>query len=221
MTTVGQETAYLTTRRPLWITRIARLALPDLFIEMVSRFAGYIGDIFYFDKGLSVEAIIRARLLNLKYGFQAKDIGRGVVLGGPERIIVDTGVCIHHGVVIMTGTSGYCHVGARSHVSHGTVLAAGGGLDIGSDCALSSGIAIYTATNQRQDGLELAHTPICVAPVRIGPGVLIGANAVVLPGVSVGEGAVIGAGAVVRNDVSPQTIVAGVPARPLRTIKGC
>ena len=47
----------------------------------------------------------------------------------------------------------------------------------------------------------------------IGPGVLVGAGAVVLPGRSVAAGAVVGAGAVVRDNIdSPGTWV-GVPAR--------
>ncbi|MBF6594482.1 MAG: chloramphenicol acetyltransferase [Thermaceae bacterium] len=52
--------------------------------------------------------------------------------------------------------------------------------------------------------------------VNIGHDVWIGHNATVLPGVSVGNGAAIGAGAVVTKDIEPYTVVAGVPAKPLR-----
>ncbi len=52
--------------------------------------------------------------------------------------------------------------------------------------------------------------------VTIEDDVWIGGNAVVLPGVRIGRGAVVAAGAVVTVDVEPYTIVAGVPARPLR-----
>ena len=52
--------------------------------------------------------------------------------------------------------------------------------------------------------------------VAVGHDVWIGHGATITPGVSVGNGAVIGAGAVVTHDVAPYTIVAGVPARPLK-----
>jgi len=55
-------------------------------------------------------------------------------------------------------------------------------------------------------------------PVRIGANVWVGFGACVLPGVTIGEGAVIGARAVVANDVPPYTVVAGNPARLVKTL---
>ncbi|MGB3418591.1 MAG: DapH/DapD/GlmU-related protein [Mesorhizobium sp.] len=52
--------------------------------------------------------------------------------------------------------------------------------------------------------------------VVIGHDVWIGHGAVVMPGISIGNGAVVGANAVVTQDVAAYTIVAGVPARPVR-----
>ncbi|WP_157015811.1 DapH/DapD/GlmU-related protein [Mesorhizobium xinjiangense] len=52
--------------------------------------------------------------------------------------------------------------------------------------------------------------------VTIGHDVWIGHGAVILPGVTIGNGAVIGANTVVTRDVPAFTIVAGVPAAPLR-----
>jgi len=47
--------------------------------------------------------------------------------------------------------------------------------------------------------------------------VWLGAGAVVVAGVTVGRGSVVAAGAVVTRDVPPQSVVAGVPARLVRS----
>jgi acetyltransferase-like isoleucine patch superfamily enzyme len=57
------------------------------------------------------------------------------------------------------------------------------------------------------------------APITIGSRVVIGAAAILLPGVSIGDDSVVAAGAVVATDVAPGTVVAGVPAKPIKTIE--
>lgn len=52
--------------------------------------------------------------------------------------------------------------------------------------------------------------------VRIGHDTWLGHGSTVLPGVTVGDGAAVGSGAVVTKDVAPYTVVAGVPAKPIR-----
>jgi maltose O-acetyltransferase len=56
------------------------------------------------------------------------------------------------------------------------------------------------------------------APVIIEDDAWIAARVTILKGVRIGKGAVIAAGAVVTKDVSPRTLVGGVPARVLRTL---
>lgn len=53
--------------------------------------------------------------------------------------------------------------------------------------------------------------------VQIGAGVLVGAGAVVLPKIRIGSNAAIAAGAVVTKPVEPNALVAGNPARVVRT----
>ena len=57
------------------------------------------------------------------------------------------------------------------------------------------------------------------APVQIGDDAWIGSNAVIFPGITIGERSIVGAGAVVREDVPPDTIVAGVPAKVIKKLK--
>jgi acetyltransferase-like isoleucine patch superfamily enzyme len=67
---------------------------------------------------------------------------------------------------------------------------------------------------------EPAHRrDLVLKSVRIKQGAWLGANVTVLPGVTIGENAIVGAGAVVTKDVPANTVVAGVPAKILRTIQ--
>ena len=57
-----------------------------------------------------------------------------------------------------------------------------------------------------------------VIPTLVKRGASIGSGAVIICGVTIGERALIGAGAVVTHDVPPRTVVAGVPARFIRSL---
>ena len=57
-----------------------------------------------------------------------------------------------------------------------------------------------------------------VIPTRVKKGASIGSGATILSNVTIGENAIVGAGSVVTRDVPPGTIVAGNPARILRSV---
>src|SRR5512136_1653745 len=52
-----------------------------------------------------------------------------------------------------------------------------------------------------------------VEPTRVKKGASVGSGATILSNVTIGENAIVGAGSVVTQDVAPNTIVAGNPAR--------
>ncbi len=59
-----------------------------------------------------------------------------------------------------------------------------------------------------------------IEKVKIGRGAFIGASAIILPGVTIGEGCLVGPGSVVTHDAPAYTMVAGNPARQIRSLKG-
>jgi maltose O-acetyltransferase len=54
-------------------------------------------------------------------------------------------------------------------------------------------------------------------PIVIEDDVWVGAGTIVLPGVRIGTGSIVGAGSVVTKDVPPWAVVAGNPARVVRS----
>ncbi len=94
----------------------------------------------------------------------------------------------------------------RKQLSHSS-----GGLYIGNHVDIASEVMIWTSEHDVQDP-EM--NPIEQA-VTIEDYVFIGPRAIILPGVTIGRGAVVAAGAVVTKSVEPDTIVAGVPAKPI------
>ena len=111
------------------------------------------------------------------------------------------------------------HIGNNVSLNHGAVLSAKyDTLTIGNNVVISSG-AVITAIGYNYKG-QGPHENHESAPVVIEDNAWIGANAVIVPGITIGHHAVIAAGAVVTKDVAPQTIVAGVPARVIKTIEG-
>lgn len=104
--------------------------------------------------------------------------------------------------------------GDQVDVGEFTHIRANGGLRIGSRVLIAAHVTITT----REHPVALPRWGVTKdAPIVIEDDVWIGAGAIVLPGVTIGQGAVVAAGAVVTASVDPFTVVAGVPARPIKT----
>jgi acetyltransferase-like isoleucine patch superfamily enzyme len=82
------------------------------------------------------------------------------------------------------------------------------------------GVSVLTGTHdiQRFGGDRKRAIPGSGRDVVIEEGAWISSNATVLGPARIGRHAVVAAGAVVVDDVAPYTVVAGVPARPVRAI---
>ncbi|NJM33944.1 MAG: acyltransferase [Rhodomicrobium sp.] len=81
------------------------------------------------------------------------------------------------------------------------------GVYIGSESYVAFGATILT-----HDMTRNIHTN-----TYIGKRCFIGAHSIIMPGISVGDMSIVGAGSVVTRDVPPQSIVAGNPARIIKS----
>ena len=103
-----------------------------------------------------------------------------------------------------------CVVGARVRVAANCVITSF--TTIGDDVAIAPGACL---ANDPHPGSDM-HA--CMRGPTIERGAQIGMNATILPFVTIGERAVVGAGAVVTRDVPAELVVAGNPARVLKSI---
>lgn len=102
-------------------------------------------------------------------------------------------------------------IGKNSVINQKCRLDNRGSIAIGDNVSISSEVCILTADHDLQS-YDLKGR---CRPVNIEDYVFIGTRAMILPGVTLGKGSAIAAGAVVTKNVSPFTIVAGVPAKPI------
>lgn len=96
-------------------------------------------------------------------------------------------------------------------------------IEIGSDVLIASNVYVsdhdHGDTSVEQLGISPADRPLVFSPVIIEDKVWIGENAVILKGVRIGQCSVVASGAVVTKDVPPYSVVAGVPARVIKTLR--
>ncbi|WP_027125745.1 sugar O-acetyltransferase [Gelidibacter mesophilus] len=88
---------------------------------------------------------------------------------------------------------------------------------IGNNVMFAPNVQIYTATHPlehkaRNSGLEYAKS------ITIGDNVWIGGNSVICAGVTLGNNVVVGAGSVVTKSFPKDVVIAGNPAKIIKTI---
>ena len=90
-----------------------------------------------------------------------------------------------------------------------------GGITIGDGSLIGHQVVLATLNHALEPDQRATTVP---GPIVIGKNVWIGAHATILQNVTIGDNAVIAAGAVVTRDVPANTVVAGVPAKAVKTL---
>lgn len=139
-------------------------------------------------------------------------VGDGLYLGRNSRFLI---VSSYRGV----NYSSSIKIGNNVTIGNRFTALSAAPIVIEDDCLLASDILI-TSENHGTDPenhCNYADNPLVAAPVNIGKGCWIGEKAIILPGVTLGNKCIVAAGAVVNKSFPSYTIVAGVPARAIKT----
>lgn len=107
-------------------------------------------------------------------------------------------------------------IGKNVFINSGCHFQDQGGVTIENGCLIGAQVEFATINH----GQDPAHrTDNHFAPIHLGKRVWIGSHATILPGVTIGDNSIVAAGAVVTKEVPPNVIVAGVPARIIKSIE--
>ncbi len=150
----------------------------------------------------------------------------------PDAVRIGYGATVYLGTMFDLGPRARVTIGAFA-LLHSAWITCDAAVEIGDYALISWNVALMDtyrwpfepAARRRQLNRlagRMARVPDgsgSARPIRIGRNTWIGFDCCVLPGVSIGEGSIVGARSVVVENVPPFTIVAGNPARVIRTIE--
>lgn len=126
-----------------------------------------------------------------------------------------------HGRLNLHGTydpKGKLRIGRQCHIGPGVTLDLSAPIVLENRSTVALNACILTHHDVGYSPLAKKAYPTRFAGVTVEYGAFIGAGAIILAGVRVGKCSVVGAGAVVAEDVAPYTVVAGSPARLVKTL---
>ena len=169
------------------------------------------------------------------------DSGIKLRLDSPEqrRYLTIGQDCIISGDFIFESRLGFISVGNHTYIGGGTFISRSS-IEIGNNVTIAWGGTFYDHDSHSLDYLkrrkdiddeldDIRHGRHFIAnkdwsdvnskPIKICDDVWIGMNVIILKGVTVGEGAIVGAGSVVTRDVPAWTVVAGNPAKVVKTLR--
>lgn len=151
------------------------------------------------------------------------ETGKWISVNGLPKMNIRGKLVIHDQVRIWSNIvrarifvrkGGYLEIGSNSRIN-GCHISASEKIIIGKNVRIGQYVLImdndfHQVSDHFADGKKGA--------IVIEDDVWIAAKATILKGVTIGKGSVVAAGAVVTKDVEPYTLVAGVPAKPIRKI---
>jgi len=198
-----------------WIPTILGIGIRGIFYRLIIQMEGW----------SAIEKGVRLRFANHIHLGEGVFLDQGSYLHAcPNGIEIGANTLVMHGSVLHVYNfrdlpHAGIKIGRESLIGEHTVIRGQGGVTIG-DRVYTSPLTQIIAVNHVFDNPDqpFVDQGITAEGIFIEDDVWLGSGSIVTDGVRIGKGAVIAAGAVVTNDVPPHTVVAGVPAKPVKDI---
>lgn len=199
-----------------WIPTVIGIGLRGLLYRLILKMDGM----------AAIENNVRLRFADHIHLHHGAYIDQGAYLHAcPNGIEIGQNSIIMHGAVLHVYNfrqlpNAGIKIGRDSLIGEYTVIRGQGGVQVG-DRVYTSPFTQIIAVNHVFDdpNIPFVDQGIIAQGIVIEDDVWLGASAIITDGVRVGKGSVVAAGAVVTQDVPPHTVVAGVPARPIKSIE--
>lgn len=148
-----------------------------------------------------------------------------------SKIVVGAGSHIR-GELLIFANGGSITIGNNCYVGEGSRIWSASKIEIGNDVLISHNVNIIDSDSHELDYQERASSfkelvskghpkekgSVKTAPILVEDHAWISYNVSILKGVHIGRGSIVAAGSVVTKDVKAFTIVAGNPAREIKSI---
>lgn len=136
---------------------------------------------------------------------------------GISTLIIGSNVRVDRGTRLLSSNKAKLEIGDGTRIGLLSVFNGGDNITVGKKCLISGFVYLQTSMHRHGVDKSIQDQGYDHAPIVLGDDVWLGAHAVVLPGCEIGYGAIVGSNSVVTKSVNANTIVAGAPAKPLRS----
>ena len=109
-------------------------------------------------------------------------------------------------------------IGHRTGIGARAFIAGQGGVTIGNDVITGPNIQIFSENHNFNDTSAIIKDQgVAKQPTIIGNDCWLGGGVTILAGVTIGDGCVVAAGSVVTRSMPPNSVIAGTPAKVIKT----
>jgi len=142
--------------------------------------------------------------------------GPNIHLGKNVTIAAGNGFQTNLTTVSYGGHEGNIRIGDNVMIMNGVRISSANEIIIGDDCLIANFCYIMDA--DWHDINDRTLSPGKNMPVVLEKGVWLGDSSIICKGVRIGENSIVGAGSVVRNDIPPNVVVIGNPAKIVKRL---